>query len=336
MLESDHTAEIEVVATDSVDTRHINCDTDAGSPKPTQLEDITQPTQAVAPPSIPPSLRLPKYSSRQRSSDINVDVGSTPAQTTSSQGSSSNALYSQPGPPTLISTDPVFPNYSTRQRSSNIRVENPDVDFLQTALNTCRSTILQQETEIKRLNESLTIRNKRIMQLESQVGSAAETLASRDIGSNTPENLVDKVDLLISKFEKFGAPTNNIYVNQYDPQQKHSSKGIATQTNMMFNCHKCSDNETNKNNVEYHQLQEHVSDACDNFQDHDQHQDEEHACILCKEVFSCQDDLRHHCELKHESDTYFCRFCGDIFTSNKNLSIHIEAQHTPRETHQTL
>ena len=161
------------------------------------------------------------------------------------------------------------------------------------------------------------------MQLESQVGSAAESLASRDIGSNTPENLVDKVDLLIAKFEKFGTPTNNIYVNQYDPQHNN-------------NCSKCSNDGSNKKKAENHQAQEHGSSDLPNVDALDQHQDEELTCILCSEVFRCQDDLKQHCELKHESETYFCKFCGDSFTTNNNLNTHIEAEHTPRETPQTL
>ena len=47
--------------------------------------------------------------------------------------------------------DPVsikFPSNSILQRSSNVIASDPHTEFLQTALDTCRSTIAQQETEI--------------------------------------------------------------------------------------------------------------------------------------------------------------------------------------------
>ena len=75
---------------------------------------------------------------------------------------------------------PVFPNTMTRQRGSNLATENPELEFHKTALSACRSTIAQQEAELKRLNEALDIRNKRILQLESQLGQACDFYAQRD------------------------------------------------------------------------------------------------------------------------------------------------------------
>jgi hypothetical protein len=76
-------------------------------------------------------------------------------------------------PLTSSGTEPRFPNNSIRQRSSNVPVTDPEREFEKTALDTCRGTIIQQEAELKRLNEGLDIRNKRIMQLDSQVGIAS-------------------------------------------------------------------------------------------------------------------------------------------------------------------
>ena len=50
----------------------------------------------------------------------------------------------------------TFPNNSTRQKSLNVKTTDPEKkEFLQTSVDSCRSTITQQESEIKRLNESL-------------------------------------------------------------------------------------------------------------------------------------------------------------------------------------
>ena len=72
-----------------------------------------------------------------------------------------------------------FPNVSTRQRTSNVNTLDPETEFLKTFFDSCRSTIVQQEAELKRLNECLDIRNKRVLLLESQVGIAADSLSSR-------------------------------------------------------------------------------------------------------------------------------------------------------------
>ena len=75
---------------------------------------------------------------------------------------------------------PKFPNNSSRQRGSNVLLTDPEKEFQKTALDVCRSTIIQQETELKRLNESLNIRNKKIMQLENQIEHAANYMADID------------------------------------------------------------------------------------------------------------------------------------------------------------
>ena len=65
-----------------------------------------------------------------------------------------------------------FPNNSIRQRKSNIATLDPEIEFQKATIDACRSTIAQQEAELKRLNECLDLRNKKVMQLESQVGIA--------------------------------------------------------------------------------------------------------------------------------------------------------------------
>ena len=56
---------------------------------------------------------------------------------------------------------------------------DPDTEFYKSSLDACKSTIIQQESEIRKLRETLDIRNKRIVQLESQMGTAAINNASR-------------------------------------------------------------------------------------------------------------------------------------------------------------
>ena len=63
-------------------------------------------------------------------------------------------------------------------------------EFHKTALNTCRSTITQQEVELKRLKESQNIRNKRIVQFEAHIGNASDLFGTR----NTSKDSFDGVN----------------------------------------------------------------------------------------------------------------------------------------------
>ena len=108
----------------------------------------------------------------------------------------------------------VFPTAAMRHRTTNINLDNPEAEFQKTALDSCRSTIIQQQSEIKRLGESLDIRNKRIMQLESQIGVAASYMSNRDSNTSTARMeantdkdksliniLNDHLALIINKFD---------------------------------------------------------------------------------------------------------------------------------------
>ena len=87
---------------------------------------------------------------------------------------------------------PKFPSTSSRQRSSNVNLGAPELEFLRTTLSSCRSNISQQEAEIKRLHENIDIRNKRIAQLETQIGHASDYVSARP----TKANICDKLEHL--------------------------------------------------------------------------------------------------------------------------------------------
>ena len=121
---------------------------------------------------------------------------------------------------------PRFPSTSTRQRSSNVNLGDPELEFLKTALSACRSTISQQEAELKRLNECLNIRNKRITQLELQVGHASDYISARNPPSHIPEHslsvISEKLDILTRKVERQDAAVpNRIVINSCHPTQQH-------------------------------------------------------------------------------------------------------------------
>ena len=146
-------------------------------------------------------------------------------------------------PMTIANVLPRFPNNSIRQRTSNVPVTDPENEFLKTSLDACRSNIVQQETELKKLREGMGIRNKRIMQLEDQIGVAASYMSSRDTGmaignspgiTETNSKLVDCMNLVLTKLtllSESSAKTQsvNVYNNACDPQKpetasKHTQK----------------------------------------------------------------------------------------------------------------
>ena len=130
---------------------------------------------------------------------------------------------------------PKFPSASTRQRSSNVNLGNAEQEFQKTALGALRSTVTQQEVELKTLREAIDIRNKRISQLEAQVGHASNLLSDRDIPQNLSEDrvgaLVDKLQHICLKFDQLtGLPSNNIVVNTCNSHQSPQVKNSTTQT----------------------------------------------------------------------------------------------------------
>ena len=137
---------------------------------------------------------------------------------------------------------PSFPTTATRQRSSNVNTSNAELEFTKTALSSCRSTISQQESELKRLKETLEIRNKRIVQLELMVSHASDNIAARHPNNNSSDDglngLSDKVDELLRKMDvhlgKVPAPSSNIVINSchasYSQSKKDSSSQTATQS----------------------------------------------------------------------------------------------------------
>ena len=84
-----------------------------------------------------------------------------------------------------------------------VEINDPEKEFQKTALDACRSTIVQQEGDIRRLNENLDLRNKRIMQLESQVTVATSHLSSRESSCSTssPVNCPDQLKNLLDSLQ---------------------------------------------------------------------------------------------------------------------------------------
>ena len=211
----------------------------------------------------------------------------------------------QPQPSPNLTPNIRFPNYSTRQRSSNIHLDAPETEFLRTALSSCRSTITQQESEIKRINEGLRLRDKRIMKLEAQIGTAADTIAARaPTNDDTNAKLTDLLEKLCTTHHH---SPSNIYINPCHANQSGTSAEY-------FHCQKCS--------FSFHcspDLDKHIKNA---------HADlDPHTCHFCSSKFQCEKDLNQHIEANHEQQSLPCNVCGETFDSSNDLNEHTNNDH---------
>ena len=168
-----------------------------------------------------------------------VPMQGSPIQPTTSTNTASQASHS------LTNTQGSgvrFPQGGVRQRSSNITVKDPEFEFQKTALDSCRSTIVQQETELKKLREALDIRNKKIIQLEGQVNHASEYIGGRHItDSSLNKSLHDSIALLLEKMDshltRMSSAVNNINIGNLTSRTVSETFSKASQTDIQCcNC----------------------------------------------------------------------------------------------------
>ena len=222
---------------------------------------------------------------------------------------------------------PVFPPTTLRQRGSNIRLDNPEAEFQKTALDSCRSTIVQQQAEIKRLNETLDIRNKRIIQLEDQINVAANYMSSRDSnlgGANANNNafplnisaLSDNIVLIINKLSLLTdqLSTKSHIVNVFNtPPVSHDPKPSSISNKAT---------QTDKPNDEI------VLDNTTMIDVEEALEEDVLQCTTCGKICSTVADLEFHIDSAHANLTSVsCDYCGAVLTSKQNLQEHISKKH---------
>ena len=246
-----------------------------------------------------------------------------------------------------------FPSNSIRQRSSNVNTKDPEMEFQRTALDTCRSTIVQQETEIKRLKESLEIRNKRIMQLEGQVGHAAAHIGGRNAstnptGTSPSENSAsysrtfeDSLLLALSKLENLihtpSTPINHFNINNSTCHKSCPDSHNQTTQTEDFSSKKCDQSINENTHLENHNRSTHPSISTPSSQE------ERFRCQNCDEGFSSENELSKHTEIKHvslkptsslinlntiqSSKLHSCDYCSRRFSKADELQEHTETDH---------
>ena len=262
---------------------------------------------------------IPQQHSQPTASQHSQPTASQHSQPTASQHPKATAPPPN-NPDEHFRSAPKFPSNSIRQRSSNINVTNAEIEFQNTALNSCRSTIIQQEMELKRLNETLSIRNRRIMQLEDQIKHAGDCIASRDVGtshnSSSSVSIGEKLIQISAKIDSLqisSPPSNNIFISS------SGARNLKTQHSQtdLLQCGKCD------------QIDVSTADQTPKTNDF--------PCKSCDETFSNRTILQEHIAENHkgglvDSEEFTCDYCG-IFNINENdLQAHIENNHLITES----
>ena len=233
---------------------------------------------------------------------------------------------------------PVFPSNSTRQRTSNVPVTDPLREFEKTALDSCRATVIQQEADLKRANEALDVRNKRIMLLDSQVGIATAHMTSRDMGTGgdipatTVESLskvIESMNLVLAKIvtmiDQLSPRTQSVNVyNNSCQNHKSDSRDEASQTTQEPSKYPTTatiDPSNNNSNIAEETVEDHEVIL---------------QCTVCNKILSSQAHLDSHIECVHgqvppkpatPADNMACDFCDAAFLSAGDLDNHISRKH---------
>ena len=135
------------------------------------------------------------------------------------------------------------------------------MEFQKTALNACRSTITQQQVELNRLKEGMDIRNKRILQLEAQIGHASEFISARDNPNDTAETplhaVLNRIEGIENKLINLlpPQPCNNIVINSCQSPNLKQRNTVMTQTD--FTYHVSDEDIAVTDNISGHESSEH-------------------------------------------------------------------------------
>ena len=279
------------------------------SPVPTSSTSLTTPL-----------LSLPTLGLSPVEEDTSIVVAGIPT-TDSPRDQPSSASATQNSAQQL----PRFPP-STRHRRSNVNVHDAETEFQKAALDACRSTIVQQEAEIKKLNEAMDIRNKKIMQLEGQIGTATSHLANRDhapaaiIPSATSDQLGDILSILHSLLSKLSVLTDQMITKSPIVNVYNSQSGNQKQI-MLEKESQTSDTDSiviPASNV--------VSDCITDKRTKDS--ETVLTCTMCSLVSNTTEDLDQHMENSHgNTGAIKCDQCNAMFSSKKLLNIHQSEKH---------
>ena len=95
------------------------------------------------------------------------------------------------------------PPFSGKHRKSKVDTENPDTQLLQATVDTLKATVAMNDLEIKKLKESNDLKSKRIINLESQVQEATNTISKHKcINSKEEPVIINHSEVKVDGFQQ--------------------------------------------------------------------------------------------------------------------------------------
>ena len=220
----------------------------------------------------------------------------------------------------------------------------------------------QQEAELRKLKESLSVRNKRVIQLETQVGEAAKQIAGRHFVESSPlsdaasSKLEDTLTRIMSKLEQpHSTPVITINNNQNGlPVAKPSMSNQSSQTS----CNLCKCTTQPKAHLNPHIENDHEQSSTEpsyecnknaetlysqpginssqvphesRSKSTEQFSTSAVSCEYCDRKFGSALLLLEHTESEHAIDFLTCAFCKYECESKTHMSDHMQGCHGDEE-----
>ena len=264
---------------------------------------------------------------------------------------SSNTDLLNPNAVTFVPPITNQPQFSGKHRKSKVNTESPETEFLQTTVDILKVTIAKNDLEIKKLKESNDLKAKRIINLESQVEEARNTISKHQCNTlkEPSANIQQSGSVTIDGFQQVKIATLE---NRTNTIEQNMTLLTSRLENLQFNflaANKVSDkpsvDKCTKPDVE----KIYLCDVCD-FQTSDKvslkkHKESKHKTKSshqrCQDELSCKQcsyiaahfkdlkrhELQMHCSDEFTADVYSCKECDYSTQYQARLKKHVQSVH---------
>ena len=233
-----------------------------------------------------------------------------------------------------------LPSLLGRQRKSNVNIDDPQIEFLKSQVDTLKGVIVQNNDEIRKLKQSNELKAKRINQLESQIRNVCTKSASEVADSDSSTSDL-KINLLEQKLANAMKQMNSMNVKLAELDQRMTTR--------IYHCTDCNFETLQDINLRKHMQESHLkfpsdnrisTSSCNNCrlesQTHDPLNDhnietselDSFPCDACKYFAFSLNDLDRHQNVMHGKNLK-CRKCSTEFQSLNRLKLHLKEDHRP-------
>ena len=197
-----------------------------------------------------------------------------------------------------------LPNLGGIQRKSNVTTQKPENELLRIQINTLKANLAKKEMEFKKLKESDNLKRLRIIQLESELATANETIINQESRDEAPRSLEQETEIEIP----ISVRTNNTDNERVDILERNT-KLLMTKI------------EDLSNRFQYFEQK-------NSYQNQEGYQETSFQCDLCSYRAISDRDLKRHQNTMHNIP-YKCKRCGVEFSDINVLRTHLKEDHRP-------